>query len=171
MFTNILYRKEELNLQGLSIDRSAVRAVILRGREVLMVYSANVGDYKFPGGGVKKEETHSQALAREVLEETGARVTSIGELLGQVTEYDRPQEPEYQLFKMISFYYRVAIAEQFGSQDLEDYEKELGFKPVWVEINEAIQTNTEILKNLALKMPFWTRRELYVLQELKKSRL
>ena len=169
MFTHTVYRKEQLNLKGLSIDRTAVRAVILHGREVLMVYSANVGDYKFPGGGIQKEETHSQALTREVLEEVGARVTSIDELLGQVTEYDRPQEPEFQLFKMISYYYRVAIEDQLGSQNLEDYEKELGFEPVWVEVDEAIHCNTEILKNPALKMPFWTRRELYVLQELKKS--
>lgn len=169
MFTHTLYRKEQLNLQGSSIDRTAVRAVILRGSEVLMVYSANVGDYKFPGGGVKKNETHAQALTREVLEEVGARVTSIDELLGQVTEYDRPQEPEFQLFKMTSYYYRVAIAEQLGSQDLEDYEKELGFEPVWVEVDKAIRANMEILKNPDLKMPFWTRRELYVLQKLKKT--
>ena len=34
-------------------SNEAVRAVILRGLELLMVYSSNVGDYKFPGGGVK----------------------------------------------------------------------------------------------------------------------
>ncbi len=64
-----IHRAEGINIHGKTIHRSAVRAVICRGRELLMVYSANVGDYKFPGGGVDSGESHAQALAREVLEE------------------------------------------------------------------------------------------------------
>ena len=44
---------------------AAVRSVAWHGRELLMVYSANVSGYKFPGGGVNVGETHARALARE----------------------------------------------------------------------------------------------------------
>ena len=42
--------------------REAVRAIILKGEQVLMVYSPVNGDYKFPGGGVQDGEDHQVAL-------------------------------------------------------------------------------------------------------------
>jgi 8-oxo-dGTP pyrophosphatase MutT (NUDIX family) len=66
-----------VNIHGRATLRTAVRAVIFRGRDLLMVYSSNVGDYKFPGGGVDAGETHQQTLARELLEECGACCVSV----------------------------------------------------------------------------------------------
>jgi 8-oxo-dGTP pyrophosphatase MutT (NUDIX family) len=169
MFTKTFVHKSNVPLKGLTYDRKAVRAVILRGGKLLMVYSTHVGDYKFPGGGIKINETHAQALEREVLEETGAVVTGIGELIGEVTELDKAIEPRYELFRMISYYYTVSIADGLEPQRLDEYEKELGFTPIWVEIDEAIRVNTDILNNPDLKTPGWTRRELYALQEIKQS--
>ncbi|WP_377890809.1 NUDIX domain-containing protein [Alkalihalobacillus sp. R86527] len=42
-------------------DREAVRAVMIRGDRILLVHS-NLGDYKFPGGGVEESETHADAI-------------------------------------------------------------------------------------------------------------
>ena len=67
-----IHHAEGINIEGKTVHRNAVRAVILRGQELLMIYSANVGDYKFPGGGVNKGETHKQALVREVKEANAA---------------------------------------------------------------------------------------------------
>ena len=53
-----IHRAKGIDIRGKEVHRQAVRAVILRGRELLMVNSANVGDYKFPGGGVNKGESH-----------------------------------------------------------------------------------------------------------------
>ena len=77
-----IHRAEGINIHGRAILRTAARAVILRGSELLMVYSSNVGDYKFPGGGVDIGETHQQALARELLEECGASLLSVDGELG-----------------------------------------------------------------------------------------
>ncbi|MDD2923303.1 MAG: NUDIX domain-containing protein, partial [Anaerolineales bacterium] len=69
-----IHRAKDINIQGKTICRTAVRAVIQRGRSLLMVYSANVGDYKLPGGGVDAGESHEQALTRELREECGAQL-------------------------------------------------------------------------------------------------
>ena len=46
-----IHRRKGINLLGKTIHRIAVRGVILRGQNLLMVHSSVVGDYKFPGGG------------------------------------------------------------------------------------------------------------------------
>ncbi|MBV5347761.1 hypothetical protein JZU46_06070, partial [bacterium] len=42
-----IHRNKGINIHGKTVHRTAVRAVIRRGRELLMVYSSAVGDYKF----------------------------------------------------------------------------------------------------------------------------
>lgn len=53
--------KEQLNKQGKTITREAVRAVIINNRKLLMLFSSETGAYKFPGGrkesGEIKEDT------------------------------------------------------------------------------------------------------------------
>jgi 8-oxo-dGTP pyrophosphatase MutT (NUDIX family) len=143
-----------------------VRAVILRGRDLLMVYSSAVGDYKFPGGGVDDGESHEQALSREIREECGARLLEFGESLGAVIEYKIPVEADYDVFKMTSHYYLCRVDDGFGAQKLDEYEKDLGFKPLWVNIDEAISTNQSLPNSD--KIPEWLKRELFVLNYIQR---
>ena len=162
-----IHRAEGINTHGKTVHRTAVRAVILRGPELLMVYSSNVGDYKFPGGGVDIGETHQQALARELLEECGASLLSVNGELGAVVEYNFAEEKEYDVFKMTSYYYFCQIREEFGSQKLDGYEKELGFQPLWINIDKAILLNRSLLETD--EIPYWLRREIFMLEYLKRS--
>ena len=162
-----IYRAEGINTHGKTVHRTAVRAVILRGPELLMVYSSNVGDYKFPGGGVDLGETHQQALARELLEECGASLLSMDRELGAIVEYNFAEEKEYDVFKMTSYYYFCQIREEFVSQKLDGYEKELGFQPVWINIDAAILANLSLLD--INEIPQWLRREIFILEHLKHS--
>ena len=43
-----IHRADGINIHGKTIQRTAVRGVIQRGRELLMIYSANAGDYQLP---------------------------------------------------------------------------------------------------------------------------
>ena len=162
-----IHRAEGINTHGKTVHRTAVRAVILRGPELLMVYSSNVGDYKFPGGGVDIGETHQQALARELLEECGASLLSVDGEFGAVVEYNFAEEKEYDVFKMTSYYYFCQIREEFVSQKLDGYEKELGFQPLWINIDKAILLNRSLLATD--EIPQWLRREIFILEYLKHS--
>jgi 8-oxo-dGTP diphosphatase len=162
-----IHRRPGVNIQGKTIYRTAVRAVIQRGRDLLMVYSANVGDYKFPGGGVDSGELHEQALARELREECGASLLSVDGEVGAVIEYNIAEEKDFDVFKMTSHYYFCQAGDGFGTQKLNEYERNLGFKPVWVNIDEAISTNKSLLNSD--KIPEWLKREIFVLEYIRNA--
>lgn len=164
-----IHRSAGINIHGRTIQRTAVRGVILRGSELLMIYSATVGDYKFPGGGVDEGESHEHALRREVQEECGMSLKQVGDEIGAVLEYNLPKEQEYDVFKMTSHYYHCEVQGGFGIQKLDDYERELGFVPVWIAINKAIRENKLLLSSP--NSPEWLRREIFVLEYLKQNLL
>ena len=149
--------------EGKTICREAVRAIILRGRELLLVHSKVNGDYKFPGGGIEEDEFQETALIREVAEESGGCVTSKPQAFGKVLEFDFPAEKEYTSFCMTSFYYLCEVDAVLGPQQLDDYEARLGFVPEWVDVDTAIQTNQALLDS-GKKVERWVQRETRVLE-------
>lgn len=52
-----------------------VRAMLVDGEKVLLIKHSYIPGWHFPGGGVDHRETIEEGLRREVLEETGFRVT------------------------------------------------------------------------------------------------
>lgn len=159
-----IQRASGINLDGRTLRREAVRAVALRGQKLLMVYSSKVGDYKFPGGGVEPDETHEQALRRELMEECGAELIGVHGEAGAVVEYSPAFDKQYETFKMTSYYYKCSVGDEFFKQKLEGYERELGFVPVWIEVNDALAANRKLL---ALSHPpKWLRREIFMLESL-----
>jgi 8-oxo-dGTP pyrophosphatase MutT (NUDIX family) len=157
-----------MQTEGRTIFREAVRGIIANGPNLLMIFSTKNGDYKFPGGGIDDPETHQEALIREIREECGTLVTKVGPPFGKVIEYDVPIEPEYGVFKMTSFYYLCQVDYEFSEQKLDEYEFELGFQPVWVEINQAIQNNKKIIaSNRHEKIP-WLTRETFIMEQLQE---
>ncbi len=166
---------EIIHQPGLRIDdgrmmaREAVRGIILRGGNILMIYSTTMDVYAFPGGGVQPDETYEDTLIREVREECGARVTSIQGAFGRVIEYFTPREPEYDVFRMDSLYYRCRVEDALGQQTLEPYEADLGLTPLWVNIDAAIETNRAVMADDARWTPRWTVRELFVLEQVREQ--
>jgi 8-oxo-dGTP pyrophosphatase MutT (NUDIX family) len=164
-----IHRADGIDVHGKTVSRTAVRGVILRGRDLLMIHSATVGDYKFPGGGVNEGESHAQALAREIQEECGAVLTHIGREIGAVVEYNFAVEDEFDTFKMTSHYYLCGVQDDLGPQHLDDYERDLGFEPVWMPIDEALRSNRSLLESTS--PPEWLRREIFMLEYLQHANL
>ncbi|MFW6271150.1 MAG: NUDIX hydrolase [Bacillota bacterium] len=163
-----IYRQENLDFDGKIIYREAVRGVILKGDSIYMLFSNQDGDYKFPGGGIEAGETKEETLKREIKEETGALVLNIGEEIGKIIEYKEAKEEEYDIFKMISYYYMCDVKENYCNQCLDQYEKDLGFEPVWIDINDAIIKNKSIIDLRDQKENGWIIRETYVLEKIRK---
>ena len=163
-----LHCQENLDLNGRMFWREAVRAVVWREDKLLMVHSALNSDYKFPGGGVEPGEQHAAALARELREESEAELLEVLGNFGKVLEYDHAIEDDYDIFAMNSYYYLCRVGDEiaFEQEYLDDYERKLGFRPVWINPREALHHNLELLQNNSLNLPRWIHREIFVLEEL-----
>lgn len=114
--------------------RIAARAVILdtEGRVALM-HVAEYDIYKLPGGGIDENESLSDALNREVKEETGCDV-DVDSLIGMVIE----KRDQWKLFQ-VSHCFKTILTSN-GEQNLTDEEKETGFSLHWANnVEEAIK--------------------------------
>ena len=163
-----IFRNPGIDIHGKIDHRSAVRAVVIRGANLLMVYSTVNGDYKLPGGGVKKNEKPEYALKREIQEECGMNLVHILQEIGCVIEYAIPMRRAFDVFKMTSSYYLCEVDKDIFEQHLDPYEAELGFQPVWVNIDTAIQTNKTILRSETKRPPRWTAREVFMLEYIRE---
>jgi len=58
------------------------RAILVEGDRVLLIRHGYISGWHFPGGGIEPGETAEESLRREVLEETGHRLTGPVDLKG-----------------------------------------------------------------------------------------
>lgn len=167
IFNYTLGIPEPRTLENSKINyREAVRGIIIKDSRILMV-SSNKGDYKFPGGGLNKGESHEEALKREVEEETGYIVSVIKDKLGQITERRIDEYEKDSFFEMNSYYYHCEVSDKKVNQKLDEYESELDFRPVWIQIDDVIKLNEDLFKNAEKDKNAWLQRETLVLKALK----
>ncbi|MCD4776993.1 MAG: NUDIX domain-containing protein [Candidatus Aegiribacteria sp.] len=167
MIEHSIIHYKEGQIFNAEVYRKAVRAIIRRKEEILLIHSTNVGDYKFPGGGVEKQEDDSEALRREIKEECGLVLSEIKEKVIRITEMSQSRESETTLFKMISEYYVCTVKTEYVRQQLDEYEEELGFIPIWITLEKAIEQNKQMLKSSNGKRPSWLEREIWVMETMK----
>lgn len=159
-------KEEEIDRSLKVINRNAVRAVIKKENKILMI-KTNKGDYKFPGGGVEKNESFEEGIIREVREEAGCIVSKIVSKLGEITERNIDRYGENALFQMYSHYYLCEITEERVEQNLDEYEVDLDFKSVWIDLDETINLNEKLL-NDENRNP-WVDREYLALKAIKNK--
>lgn len=169
MIFNKLFEIDKVNDSIGNINfREAVRGIIIKDSKILMIHSKN-NDYKFPGGGIKKNEGYIEALKREIEEETGYVCSKINNQVGIVTERSKDKYVNNRIFKMISYYYIAEVLNIRKNQKLDPYEAKLKFKPEWVSIEDAINNNERIISLGIESVPNWIFRETYVLREIKNN--
>ena len=122
------------------VYRPSVRAIIRRGDLLAMALVQKYGYYKFPGGGIEPGETHEQALAREVREETGlivdpASIRPFGSVRRVLCSVDGAH-----IFDQENFYYCCDTV-GLGASDPDDAEREEGFTLRFVRASDAIAAN------------------------------
>lgn len=163
---NKVFESAIIKNQNGIIHREAVRAIICKKNKLLLVLS-NKGDFKFPGGGVEHKESYSEALLREVKEETGYTNCIVRELVGIVIERKMDEFGNNYLFQMNSHYYLCELEnEETIAQELDQYESDLKFTPRWVDIEDAIKQNESLIT--FTENNGWLKRETFVLKEMKE---
>jgi 8-oxo-dGTP pyrophosphatase MutT (NUDIX family) len=148
--------------------RDSVRAIIFSNNEIVMIKSKKFGEYKFPGGGIEKNESHFEALVREVKEETGLHI-----IIDSIKKYGktliiRKGTSQNEIFEQESFYYSCGVQNNLISQPQYDegYETENKYSLVYVSLEKAIESNKKLL-NIS-EIP-WVERDLTVLIELQNN--
>lgn len=154
----IIKELKEENIKNIDIYRKAARGIILNKNKALMIYSRYFNDYSFPGGGLEKNEDILDTLKREVLEETGYIVSDIKEY-GLIIETKEMFNKNYYQEN----YYFLCKGNRVTNPDLEDYEIEYGYKPLWIDLKKAYNHNLNTLKN---KYSMAIKRENEIIEKL-----
>ena len=135
------------SLDQSSFLRLAARGIILKGEEILMLYTQRYDDYTLPGGGIDEGENQVEGLIRELTEETGAQNIRNVEAFGMYEEF-RPWHKEgFDVIQMKSYCYTCDIDDELGETSLEDYEVKNGMKAVWINVHDAIRHNLDTIEN------------------------
>ena len=159
---------KDYDIHGERFIRPSVRSIIIKDNKVAMVYSKKYDYYKFPGGGIEKDESNIDALIRETFEETGLSIipTSICEY-GYVHRIQKGQIEA--IFIQDNYYYLCDVESNVLSQNLDDYEAEEEFTLITIDSITAIHTNRE--KSHGPKDQTMLEREALVLEMLIKDGL
>lgn len=146
--------------------RMAARGIIKVGDNLLMIHCAFYNDYTFPGGGVELGEDPVNTLMRECSEEAGIVIKNVRPFYKIVEK--RQMEIDYYMHQESLFY--LCEIDSYCEQHLETYEIELGYKPVWIKIDDAIKNNIERMNALTENdYKGVLERELRILYKLKES--
>ncbi|WP_462152001.1 NUDIX hydrolase [Pseudoalteromonas xiamenensis] len=152
-------------LAGTLKSRPTARAIIVDGKNILLVYTKRYDDFGLPGGGIDAGESTHEALKRELREEIGAVDIQIHREFGVYEEY-RPDRHESNVaWHIESYYYVCSLIAPLGTAMPEEYEINSGLEARWVNINDAIAHNLKILDSDIAG--FSVHRELAVLQKIK----
>ena len=134
--------KKNYDNDGKAFIRPSARAVIIKYNKIYMVHSLVYDYYKFPGGGIEKNESNIDALIRETKEEAGLVVIkdSIKEY-GYVHRIQKAKDPGYSMFIQDNFYYLCDVEDRKINQNLDDYEDFEKFTLELVDPKIAINAN------------------------------
>lgn len=161
------------NPNGKKFYRPSVRGIILDDKgNIAMIYSKKYHFYKFPGGGIEKNETHIEALEREIKEETGMKLIpeSVKEF-GEVLKIQNGDDVGKNIIHFQeNYYYTCRVEDEIGEQELDEDEKKLDFVLKFVPIKEALTANAEFESEDAFKKQM-AERERRVLELLKNAQL
>ena len=147
--------------------RTAIRAIIKKDDQYVMIQSLLYKDIKFPGGGQENSASDIETLYREVLEETGRTIIKESvKPYGMIAEKRKSTFNEHELFYMESKYYTCEVEDQIKNQSLSDYEISYDYQVILISLEDAIKQNQSLLYKDTKDIP-WVKRELVMLKHLK----
>lgn len=136
---------KDYDIKGIAFIRHSARCINIKNGLVAMVHSAKYDYYKFPGGGIEKDESKESAVIRETKEETGLVVIpeTVKEY-GYVHRIQKSDCGDEDYFVQDNFYFICDVEETVLSQCLDNYEEEEKFTLEYVEPDKAIHVNRSV---------------------------
>lgn len=129
------------------IERHAARAIVVKGDNILLLYTKRYHDYSLPGGGIDQGEDEIAGLIRELKEETGAQGVRNVQPFARYDEYRPWYKSDADIIHMISHCYTCEIDDELGETAYESHEVSNGMKPLWINIHNAIAHNEDVIAN------------------------
>lgn len=122
-------------------EKYTVRAVIVRDGKIA-VQQSKAGDYKILGGGVEQGESLTDALLREVQEESGLIVIPESiRPIGQIVEKRRDLFDPAMIYLCHSCFFFCDVREHMETMHMTESEREKGFHLVWAAPEEIMKGN------------------------------
>lgn len=148
------------------LHRRAARGIVLRGQQILLLYTARYDDYSLPGGGVDSHEDLRTGLCRELEEETGARNVQVLADFGRVDEQRPHRHPDFDTLHMQSFVYHCTIDDDLGPARMEHYEQANGMRALWIDLHAALTHNRGVMARAPSSMGQSIQRETLLLERI-----
>lgn len=129
------------------IKRHAARGIVVKGEDILLLYTQRYHDYSLPGGGIDDGEDKIEGLIRELSEETGAQGVRNVTAFARYDEYRPWYKSDADIIHMISYCYVCEIDDELGETAFEAHEVSNGMIPRWMNIYAAIAHNEDVIAN------------------------
>lgn len=155
-----------ISTKGSIFRREAARGIVLKGNSVLLLFTKRYNDYSFPGGGIENGEDIELCLSRELAEEAGAKNVKIKQYCGYIEETRPFHRNGYELMHMTSHFYMCEIDNDLEEPKMESYEIKNGMRPVWVNLDVAINHNKQVIQSNDKSMGQSIYRETFMLEKI-----
>jgi ADP-ribose pyrophosphatase YjhB (NUDIX family) len=151
------------DMSARQFTRKATRAIVLKGENILLLYTKRYHDYSLPGGGIDDGESHVAGLVRELKEETGAHDVKNIQAFGLYEEFRPWYKADFEFMRMQSYCYICSIDDELLEPELESHEISNGMYPIWMNIHQAISHNEHTMAN-SQKKGLSIERETFLLK-------
>ncbi len=145
----VIYNKH--NLKEVDINKRVYRAralIINSDEEILLGFCKNT--YQFPGGYADENETLSDCLKREVLEETGIVIENKQYNPFYIIKHYNPNHPEEGINRYTELNYFVILTDQkynIENMNLDEGEKKNNFELRYVKLKDFEKTLNDSIKD------------------------
>lgn len=120
--------------------RPSARGIIIKNGKIALIHTLKHDFYKFPGGGIDKNESNIDGLIREVREEAGLVVKP--ETIKEYGYVLRKEKGKFEdMFIQENFYYLCDCEDEEYPTKLEEDEIEDRFVFEWMDPRVALDTN------------------------------